>query len=572
MVLLSPSSKLVAESSGIQPEVACPSCDDFNACTVDSCDTAFGTCRHTTLSCDDGNPCTTDSCTPGLNSTCQHTGLPLGTACDDRNSCSIADVCNGSQQCRGTFLPLGSSCTDGNGCTASDTCREGGICRGDFLNAGDSCDDGSLCTSGETCVDVAGTLTCQGAGGNCNDSNPCTQDTCNESTGLCAHSPVSCEDGNSCTGDACDPSTGGCTRTFVGGACNDGDVCTTPDACSNGNCVGAPRDCDDGVACTSDFCDRIVPGGCDNSIPIPGACDDGSPCTADLCNPTGCQHLPLTGPPCTPFDKCVQPICRLGSCGGVQPIFCSDGNACTSDGCNSSIGCVFTPISCDDQNACTVDSCNQQTGCAHNPVSCDDGMVCTVDSCNSQTGCANAPNCDDGNPCTTDACDASGCTHQPIPGAPLSIQVSLTPNLLFPANHRMIPVSATVSASDSCGGALSIRLESITSSEPDDAAGSGDGRTRNDIQGAAYGTADFTFALRAERAGEGPGRTYRVTYSVTDTTGRAAAGSAEVIAPIGRGKGPKGTGGGVPGGVDPDDRRRVAAPGAIENQEPQPGA
>src|SRR4030095_12853660 len=127
--------------------------------------------------------------------TCQHTGLPAGTPCDDRNSCSIGDGCNASRQCRGTFLPLGSSCSDGNGCTASDTCREGGICRGDSLNAGDSCEDGSLCTSGETCVDEAGTLTCQSAT-HCNDSDPCTQDTCDESTGQCAHPPVSCDDGN----------------------------------------------------------------------------------------------------------------------------------------------------------------------------------------------------------------------------------------------------------------------------------------------------------------------------------------------------------------------------------------
>jgi len=117
----------------------------------------------------------------------------------------------------------------------------------------------------------------------------------------------------------------------------------------------------------------------------------------------------------------------------------------------------------------------------------------------------------------------------------------------------MVPVTATVTPSDSCGGALSVRLESITSSEPDDAEGSGDGHSTNDIQGAAYGSADFTFALRAERDREGPGRTYRVTYSATDSLGRAAAASAVVVVPVGHGKGPKGTGGGVPDRPDSND-------------------
>jgi hypothetical protein len=95
----------------------------------------------------------------------------------------------------------------------------------------------------------------------------------------------------------------------------------------------------------------------------------------------------------------------------------------------------------------------------------------------------------------------------------------------------MVPITAAVSASGGCGGALTIRLESITSSEPDDAAGSGDGNTRNDIQDAAYGTADFLFSLRAERAGGGPGRTYRVRYSASDALGATASASADVIVP-----------------------------------------
>jgi hypothetical protein len=475
----------------------------------------------------------------------------VGTACEDGNTCTIADTCNANHFCTGPFLPNGTSCNDGNGCTISDTCKAGAICSGDSLGAGNACDDGNACTSGETCVDQAGTLLCSGTPSICDDGNPCSQDECDKTTGMCAHPPKNCDDGNPCTQDGCDASSGGCTRTFVAGPCDDGDPCTVNDACADGNCsAGAPRNCDDHVDCTANLCNRSV-GGCDFTIPLPGACNDNNPCSSDICGPLGCQHQPIGGA-CTPADKCLAPICRLGSCGGL-PITCSDGNLCTLDLCDHSTGCVFTPLSCDDHDACTVESCNPQTGCAHSVASCDDGIACTIDTCNPQTGCAHEATCDDGNPCTTDVCNVTGCAHLPVPPEPLSIQVSLTPSALFPANHRMVPIAAVVSASNACGGALTIRLDSITSSEPDDAEGSGDGHTRDDIQGATYGSADFSFALRAERAGEGPGRTYRVTYSATDVLGRTASGSAVAVAPVGGGKGPHGTGGGAPAGPNPDE-------------------
>ena len=52
----------LAPAAPLVPEIACPSCDDLNGCTIDSCDTSTGTCRHDPLNCDDQNPCTIDSC------------------------------------------------------------------------------------------------------------------------------------------------------------------------------------------------------------------------------------------------------------------------------------------------------------------------------------------------------------------------------------------------------------------------------------------------------------------------------------------------------------------------------
>ena len=59
------------------------------------------------------------------------------------------------------------------------------------------------------------------------------------------------------------------------GACDDGDPCTSDDACSDGACAGAPLDCFDGNPCTDDSCDD---GGC-AWTPLEADCDDGDACS-----------------------------------------------------------------------------------------------------------------------------------------------------------------------------------------------------------------------------------------------------------------------------------------------------
>ena len=101
--------------------------------------------------------------------------------------------------------------------------------------------------------------------------------------------------------------------------------------------------------------------------------------------------------------------------------------------------------------------------------------------------------------------------------APKIVSASLTPGTLWPPNHKLVTVTATIDALDPGGLPLKVTLVSISSSEPD--SGLGDGDTANDIQGAAYGTDDRVFQLRAERSGRGPGRTYTVRYDVTNEAG-----------------------------------------------------
>ena len=113
---------------------------------------------------------------------------------------------------------------------------------------------------------------------------------------------------------------------------------------------------------------------------------------------------------------------------------------------------------------------------------------------------------------------------------PPALVLSVDPPILWPPNHRLVPVSVSATSADLCG-AVSVVLQSLSSSEPDDAPGGGDGSTVGDIQGAAIGTADFAFDLRAERGDAAGGRTYTVTYSATDASGNRTQASALVVVP-----------------------------------------
>lgn len=113
-----------------------------------------------------------------------------------------------------------------------------------------------------------------------------------------------------------------------------------------------------------------------------------------------------------------------------------------------------------------------------------------------------------------------------------TISVSVSPSTLWPANHQMADIAATVSTTGSCTP-LTVELVSVTSNEPDN--GDDDGNTVNDIDGHATGTADYAFRVRKERSGSGSGRTYTATYRVTDASGSTATASATVNVPLNQG-------------------------------------
>jgi len=112
-----------------------------------------------------------------------------------------------------------------------------------------------------------------------------------------------------------------------------------------------------------------------------------------------------------------------------------------------------------------------------------------------------------------------------------SLTVTLSPNALWPPNHRLVQITATVVASHSCDPNPVVVLLSITSNEPDD--GLGDGDQPNDIQAVGGGPVPFgtdvqSFLLRAERSGMGTGRIYTVTYMARDASGNQSLASAQV--------------------------------------------
>ncbi len=119
---------------------------------------------------------------------------------------------------------------------------------------------------------------------------------------------------------------------------------------------------------------------------------------------------------------------------------------------------------------------------------------------------------------------------------PPEISAGAAPSILWPPDHRLVVVHASVDARDVCGTPRVI-LESIASSEPDDALGAGDGGTLGDIRDAGFGSADFDFSLRAERAGSGTGRIYTVKYLAWDAAGNVAEGMAAVSVPLNNSKG-----------------------------------
>jgi len=263
----------------------------------------------------------------------------------------------------------------------------------------------------------------------CDDKNPCTDDSSKAGTGTCVHQAnnASCDDGNECT------HLGNC----VGGSCqqgsplstnpdckDDGNECTH-DSCFQGNCLHGALTNDicnaDDNPCTVSRCD--AKGVCQHTSQPGLACpDDGDPCTISACVGTKCVQQSSAGA-CDDGDACTDAdSCKTGKCEGVA-VQCHDGGACYHVGCNPATGCEHNTTgkhgdSCDDGSSCTTDDkCKYGTCKGTLGEGCPAWKECTIYSCNAgkceakpATGAACT---DDGEVCTANVCKDGKCTHPP---------------------------------------------------------------------------------------------------------------------------------------------------------------
>ncbi len=228
--------------------------------------------------------------------------------CEDFNLCTD-DICVPATGCMS--VPNSNPCSDGDLCTVGDSCS-GGACVGGSTA---DCDDSNQCTD-DSCNSVFGCVSVPNTDP-CNDGNACTEnDAC--AGGSCAGTPLVCDDDNPCTDDGC--SAGVCEFTPNSDPCADDDACTTADICSAGACIGGPPpDCSDGDVCTTDTCDPVF--GCQNE-PVAGCVDsdgDGKRDDEDECTTLNWTPNPTIPPNQNPI-KFVLDLKKLASPAGEQKI------------------------------------------------------------------------------------------------------------------------------------------------------------------------------------------------------------------------------------------------------------
>src|SRR5262249_17866428 len=105
--------------------------------------------------------------------------------------------------------------------------------------------------------------------------------------------------------------------------------------------------------------------------------------------------------------------------------------------------------------------------------------------------------------------------------------VTASPNVLWPPNHKMVPVTVAITTSNRCQGQAppSCQISAVSSNEPINGLGGGD--TAPDWQI----TGPLTVNLRAERAGQGQGRVYTITVSCTEVARLNATQTTTVTVP-----------------------------------------
>lgn len=116
-----------------------------------------------------------------------------------------------------------------------------------------------------------------------------------------------------------------------------------------------------------------------------------------------------------------------------------------------------------------------------------------------------------------------------------NLEISLSPDILWPPNHKMVEISSTVNVSDVCDANPTVTLSSVNMNEgdvtntydPEYDMSQDDGKTLGDIILDQEGN----ISLRAERSGTSDGRIYTIEYLATDKSGNQTRSKAQVTVP-----------------------------------------
>ena len=393
-------------------------CDDGVACTADIC--TDGECFHTA---DDGLCAMGATCDPVL-------GCPARTCATD-SECDDGDACNGAETCPAGTCEPGTvvECDDGIACTVGACDAATGDCS--FTPMDDRCDDGVICNGAETCDAVMG---CQpGTAMDCDDSDACTSDQCDDAARMCAYA----------TRDGDGDGFGSASCSSVGGVsaddCNDSNPSVFPGAPEV--CNGVDDNCNS--ACDEMFtCCRGEVGACMTACGTMGTRVCGLTCGWGVCSPPpetcngvddDCNGLADdifaceqgTTEPCTTSCgstgmRTCDASCGWGAC--VAPTEVCNGS---DDDCDGAVDNGFScaagrttdcMTSCGTTGTRTCDATCTLGGCVPPPEACNgiddncDGLVdetteCApglVQGCVTSCGTAGSKTCDA--TCTFGAC------------------------------------------------------------------------------------------------------------------------------------------------------------------------
>jgi len=361
---------------------SCCTCNDNSVCTTDTCDpnSSDQKCIYTKNPCPNADKkCLSTTCDPVLgcqsrdiSSNCIGADKCYNYACSNTSSCSKTKKPCASTICQtATCDPNVGTCTYTNACPAVPCstftgCTPATGCQYTPVNCTSvGCNVSRCDPSTSTCkVTTLSPPVCNGCNTtSCNNGgNLCLSAYCDENTGQC-QKPSTCTSSDVCTVATCDPADGICVKSSF---CTTNDTICFPVTCAKNStgqaqCTPSSPPCDDGNACTTDFCSSsngtLV---CTHTF----SCDDGNACTENTCVNNTCTFVPIE---CPITDLCTSATCDTQQGCLYQNITIPDyGNKCLVTGCDSKIGLYNSTYPCQPSDRC---SCDPKEGCQCSPLS-----------------------------------------------------------------------------------------------------------------------------------------------------------------------------------------------------------